>query len=88
MSSISAGLDGITRHARLPLVLLATSLGVLLAQIDTSVVNLALKSTDTDFIAGLRWRSSAAILCMRGTNRPAPRGTPAAWCQCACGRSA
>ena len=42
------------RHAIRPrLVLLATSLGVLLAQIDTSVVNLALKSIAADLHAGV-----------------------------------
>lgn len=45
-------------HTRPRLVLLATSLGVLLAQIDTSVVNLALKSIGADLHAGvsaLQW---------------------------------
>ncbi len=40
------------------LVLLVTSLGVLLAQIDTSVVNLALKSIGTDLntgVSALQW---------------------------------
>lgn len=40
-------------HTRPTLVLIATSLGVLLAQIDTSVVNLALKSIATDLRAGV-----------------------------------
>jgi len=41
------------KHTRPILVLIATSLGVLLAQIDTSVVNLALKSIAIDLRAGV-----------------------------------
>ena len=58
MSFVSTGLDGTAPRARPRLVLLATSLGVLLAQIDTSVVNLALKSIGADLHAGvsaLQW---------------------------------
>lgn len=47
------------------LVLLATSLGVLLAQIDTSVVNLALKSIGADLhadVSALRWVIDACNL--------------------------
>ena len=58
MSSMSTGLNGTTAATRPWLVLLATSLGVLLAQIDTSVVNLALKSIGADLHAGvsaLQW---------------------------------
>ena len=58
MSSISTGLSNATAATRPRLVLLATSLGVLLAQIDTSVVNLALKSIGADLHAGvsaLQW---------------------------------
>ena len=47
-----------TETTRPRLVLLATSLGVLLAQVDTSVVNLALKSIGADLHAGvseLQW---------------------------------
>jgi EmrB/QacA subfamily drug resistance transporter len=47
----TATTNGVTRDARL--VLLATSLGVLLAQIDTSVVNLGLKSIAGDLNAGV-----------------------------------
>jgi EmrB/QacA subfamily drug resistance transporter len=42
------------RETRPGLVLVATSLGVLFAQIDTSVVNLALKSIAADLHAGIR----------------------------------
>jgi len=42
-----------TERSRARLVLLATSLGVLLAQVDTSVVNLALKSIGHDLHAGV-----------------------------------
>ena len=45
MSSVSTSLDGAARRTRPRLVLLATSLGVLIAQIDTSVVNLALRAS-------------------------------------------
>ena len=47
----TARMNGATRDPRF--VLLATSLGVLLAQIDTSVVNLGLKSIATDLNAGV-----------------------------------
>ena len=57
MTEVTAGRTTATSiHPRL--VLLATSLGVLLAQIDTSVVNLALKSIGGDLRAGvsdLQW---------------------------------
>jgi MFS transporter, DHA2 family, methylenomycin A resistance protein len=45
--------NGATVHTRPRLVLIATSLGVLFAQIDTSVVNLALKSIASDLHAGV-----------------------------------
>ena len=41
------------RQTRPRLVLVATSLGVLFAQIDTSVVNLAIRSIDADLHAGI-----------------------------------
>jgi MFS transporter, DHA2 family, methylenomycin A resistance protein len=47
-----------TVHANTAMVLVTTSLGVLIAQIDTSVVNLALKHIGADFHAGvavLQW---------------------------------
>jgi EmrB/QacA subfamily drug resistance transporter len=47
----TAQMNGVRRDPRL--VLLATSLGVLLAQIDTSVVNLGLKSIAADLNAGV-----------------------------------
>jgi EmrB/QacA subfamily drug resistance transporter len=47
----TARINGATREPRF--VLLATSLGVLLAQIDTSVVNLGLKSIASDLNAGV-----------------------------------
>ena len=54
MAQSHAPADPRARHAVKPrLVLLATSLGVLLAQVDTSVVNLALKSIATDLHAGV-----------------------------------
>ena len=45
--------DGPAERTRPRLVLIATSLGVLFAQIDTSVVNLALKSIGADLHAVL-----------------------------------
>ena len=69
MSSISTGLSNATAATRPRLVLLATSLGVLLAQIDTSVVNLALKSIGADLHAGvsaLQWVIDAYNLVYAG----------------------
>lgn len=53
MNAASARPDVARARTRPRLVLLATSLGVLLAQIDTSVVNLALKSIGADLNAGV-----------------------------------
>ena len=53
MTMISFLRNGATVHTRPRLVLIATSLGVLFAQIDTSVVNLALKSIASDLHAGV-----------------------------------
>lgn len=53
MTLASTWLNGATTRTRPRLVLIATSLGVLLAQIDTSVVNLALKSIGADLHAGV-----------------------------------
>jgi MFS transporter, DHA2 family, methylenomycin A resistance protein len=53
MTLASTWLNGTTDRARPRLVLIATSLGVLFAQIDTSIVNLALKSIATDLQAGV-----------------------------------
>jgi EmrB/QacA subfamily drug resistance transporter len=54
MTQSNASAEPRARHAVRPrLVLLATSLGVLLAQVDTSVVNLALKSIAGDLHAGV-----------------------------------
>lgn len=58
MTATSATLNSGAGPMRPRLVLLATSLGVLLAQIDTSAVNLALKSIGVDLHAGvseLQW---------------------------------
>jgi len=55
---VSTWLNGATQRTRPRLVLAATSLGVLLAQIDTSAVNLALKSIGADLNSGvsaLQW---------------------------------
>ena len=53
MTMVSTWLNGAAEHSRPRLVLVATSLGVLLAQIDTSVVNLAVKSIGTDLHSGV-----------------------------------
>jgi MFS transporter, DHA2 family, methylenomycin A resistance protein len=53
MAMVSFLRSGATVHTRPRLVLMATSLGVLFAQIDTSVVNLALKSIAGDLHAGV-----------------------------------
>ncbi len=53
MAMVSFLRSGATVHTRPRLVLIATSLGVLFAQIDTSVVNLALKSIAADVHAGI-----------------------------------
>jgi DHA2 family methylenomycin A resistance protein-like MFS transporter len=54
MANISgAPVRAATSHTHPKIVLLATSLGVLVAQIDTSVVNLALKSIAADLHAGV-----------------------------------
>jgi DHA2 family methylenomycin A resistance protein-like MFS transporter len=53
MTLVSTWLSGTTDRARRRLVLIATSLGVLFAQIDTSIVNLAVKSIATDLHAGV-----------------------------------
>jgi len=53
MTLVSTWLNGTTKHSRARLVLIATSLGVLFAQIDTSVVNLAVKTISTDLRAGV-----------------------------------
>jgi len=58
MTLVSTSPYASTARARPALVLAATSLGVLLAQIDTSAVNLALKSIGADLQAGvstLQW---------------------------------
>ena len=58
MTVITAAMTGAAGRTRSALVLLATSLGVLLAQIDTSAVNLALKSIGTDLhtdVSELQW---------------------------------
>lgn len=58
MTLVSTWLNGTTERTRPGLVLIATSLGVLLAQIDTSAVNLALKSIGADLHSGvsaLQW---------------------------------
>lgn len=53
MTLVSTWLNGTTEHSRARLVLIATSLGVLFAQIDTSVVNLAVKTISADLRAGV-----------------------------------
>jgi EmrB/QacA subfamily drug resistance transporter len=53
MTNVTARLNGAAHRTHPRIVLLATSLGVLLAQIDTSVVNLALKSIGSDLQAGV-----------------------------------
>ncbi len=53
MSFTATWFNGATARTRPRLVLIATSLGVLFAQIDTSVVNLALKSIAGDLHAGV-----------------------------------
>jgi DHA2 family methylenomycin A resistance protein-like MFS transporter len=53
MTLTSIPRSGATAHTRPRLVLMATSLGVLFAQIDTSVVNLALKSIASDLHTGV-----------------------------------
>jgi MFS transporter, DHA2 family, methylenomycin A resistance protein len=53
MTFVPTWLDGSAERTRPRLVLIATSLGVLFAQIDTSVVNLALKSIGADLHAGV-----------------------------------
>jgi DHA2 family methylenomycin A resistance protein-like MFS transporter len=53
MTLVSTWLNGTTERTRPRLVLIATSLGVLFAQIDTSIVNLAVKSIATDLHAGV-----------------------------------
>jgi MFS transporter, DHA2 family, methylenomycin A resistance protein len=53
MTLVPTWLDGSAERTRPRLVLIATSLGVLFAQIDTSVVNLALKSIGADLHAGV-----------------------------------
>src|SRR6185437_6112091 len=53
MALATTWFNGATARTCPRLVLMATSLGVLLAQIDTSVVNLALKSIGADLHAGV-----------------------------------
>ncbi|MFZ0069168.1 MAG: MFS transporter [Pseudolabrys sp.] len=53
MTLVPTWFDGPAERTRPSLVLIATSLGVLFAQIDTSVVNLALKSIGADLHAGV-----------------------------------
>ena len=53
MTMVSTWLNDVAGRGRLALVLVATSLGVLLAQIDTSVVNLAVKSIGADLHSGV-----------------------------------
>jgi MFS transporter, DHA2 family, methylenomycin A resistance protein len=53
MTLVPTWFDGPAERTRPRLVLIATSLGVLFAQIDTSVVNLALKSIGADLHAGV-----------------------------------
>lgn len=53
MTSVSTWLNGAAERSLPRLVLIATSLGVLLAQIDTSVVNLAVKSIGADLHSGV-----------------------------------
>lgn len=53
MTLVSTWFNGKTDRGHARLVLIATSLGVLFAQIDTSVVNLAVKSIATDLRAGV-----------------------------------
>ena len=53
MTLVPTWFDGSDERTRPRLVLIATSLGVLFAQIDTSVVNLALKSIGADLHAGV-----------------------------------
>jgi EmrB/QacA subfamily drug resistance transporter len=53
MTVTYAGIDMTRQRARPRIVLLATSLAVLLAQIDTSAVNLAVKSIGSDLHAGV-----------------------------------
>src|SRR6478752_4352139 len=53
MSLVSMWFNGATERTRPRLVLIATSLGVLFAQIDTSVVNLAVKSIAADLHTGV-----------------------------------
>src|SRR6185312_14772480 len=53
MTLVPTWFDGSDERTRPRLVLIATSLGVLFAQIDTSVVNLALKSIGSDLHAGV-----------------------------------
>jgi MFS family permease len=53
MTMVSTWLNGAAERSRPRLVLVATSLGVLLTQIDTSVVNLAVKSIGADLHSGV-----------------------------------
>jgi EmrB/QacA subfamily drug resistance transporter len=56
--TLATAASSVTQQTRPRLVLIATSLGVLFAQIDTSVVNLAVKSIGADLHAGvstLQW---------------------------------
>ena len=53
MTLVSTWLNRRTERAHPRLILIATSLGVLFAQIDTSVVNLAVKSIAADLHAGV-----------------------------------
>src|SRR6476646_6312452 len=53
MTLVPTWFDGPAERTRPRLVLIATSLGVLFAQIDTSVVNLALRSIGADLHAGV-----------------------------------
>jgi MFS family permease len=53
MTLVSTWLNGRTERTHPRLILIATSLGVLFAQIDTSVVNLAVKSIAADLHAGV-----------------------------------
>lgn len=53
MSLVSTWFNGAAERTQPRLVLIAASLGVLFAQIDTSVVNLAVKSISTDLHAGV-----------------------------------
>jgi len=69
MTLVSPWFNGTAERTRPRLVLVATSLGVLLAQIDTSAVNLALKSIGADLNSGvsaLQWVIDAYNLVYAG----------------------